>query len=88
MKSKKCILVGIIFRGGRFMDGILKTEIEVDGDDAERKIISSVKKSKFKDLRVIMLDGITFGGFNTVNIKNIFEKTKLPVMVINRKNQI
>ncbi len=32
-----------------------------------------------------MLDGITFAGFNTVNIKEIYEKTKLPVIVVNRK---
>ena len=32
-----------------------------------------------------MLDGITFAGFNTVDIKEIYEKTKLPVIVINRK---
>ena len=32
-----------------------------------------------------MLDGITFAGFNTVDIKEIYEKTKLPVIVVNRK---
>ena len=81
----KDILVGVIFRGGQFLDGLLKTEVEIDGDDATEKIIEKVLKTKHKDLRVIMLDGITFAGFNTVDIKEIFEKTKLPVIVVNRK---
>jgi len=85
-KSKgKDILVGVIFRGGQFLDGFLKTEVEIDGTDATDKIIEKALKTRHKDLRVIMLDGITFAGFNTVDIKEIYEKTKLPVIVINRK---
>jgi len=85
-KSKgKDILIGVIFRGGQFIDGMLKTEIEIDGKDATDKIIEKTLKTRHKDLRVMMLDGITFAGFNTVDIKEIYEKTKLPVIVINRK---
>ncbi len=84
-KKGKTILIGTIFRGGQFMDGLLKEEIEIDGYDAEEKIISLVRKCKFKDLRVIMLDGITFAGFNIVNIQKIFEKTKLPIIALTRK---
>jgi endonuclease V-like protein UPF0215 family len=85
-KSKgKDILVGAIFRGGQFLDGLLKTEVDIDGTDATEKIIDKILKTKHKDLRVIMLDGITFAGFNTVDIKEIYNKTKLPVIVVNRK---
>lgn len=79
------ILIGVIFRGGQFLDGLLKTEIEIDGEDATEKIIEKILKTKHKDLRVVMLDGITFAGFNTVDIKEIYEKTNLPVMAVNRK---
>jgi endonuclease V-like protein UPF0215 family len=81
----KDILVGVIFRGGQFIDGLLKTEIDIDGMDATEKIIEKTLKTRHKDLRIIMLDGITFAGFNTVDIKEIYEKTKLPVIVVNRK---
>ncbi|MFQ6010394.1 MAG: DUF99 family protein [Candidatus Aenigmatarchaeota archaeon] len=84
-KKGKTVLVGAVLRGGSFMDGMLKEEIDVDGIDAEEKIIKAAKRSKFKDLRIIMLDGITFGGFNTVNIQHIYKKTGLPVIVFNRK---
>ncbi|MBU5575049.1 MAG: DUF99 family protein [Candidatus Aenigmatarchaeota archaeon] len=85
-RKGKDILIGVIFRGGEFIDGVLKEEIEIDGNDAEEKIIKMTNETKHKgQLRVLMLDGITFAGFNIVNIKNISEKTKLPVIVINRK---
>lgn len=81
----KDILVGVIFRGGHFIDGLLKTEIEIDGFDATEKITEKILKTRHKDLRVVMLDGITFAGFNIVDIKEIYEKTKLSVIVVNRK---
>lgn len=78
-------LVGVVFRGGSFMDGMLRTDVAVDGEDAEEKIVDAVKRCKFKDIRVMMFDGITFAGFNIVNIKNIYEKTGLPIIVVLRK---
>ena len=83
--DEKTILVGAIFRGGLWLDGVLKTEIEVDGNDATEKIIEMVKSTKHKDVRVIMLDGITFGGFNVANIKKIFGETGLGVIAVVRK---
>jgi endonuclease V-like protein UPF0215 family len=85
-KSKgKDILVGVIFRGGQFLDGMLKTEVDIDGTDATGKIIEKILKTKHKDIRIIMLDGITFAGFNTVDIKEIYKRTNLPLIVVNRK---
>lgn len=79
-------VIGVIFRGGKFLDGVLKTEVEVDGMDATEKIIKLVNSSRHKQqLKVIMFDGITMAGFNIVDIKKVFEETKLPVIVVNRK---
>ncbi len=82
----KVPLVGMIYRGGKFPDGVLKTEVEVDGTDATQKIIEVINNSRHKpQLKVIMLDGITVGGFNVVDIKEVYERTGIPVIVINRK---
>lgn len=79
-------VIGVIFRGGKFLDGALKTDVKVDGEDATEKLVKLINSSRHKQqLRVIMLDGITLGGFNVVDIKNLYKKTKLPVIVINRK---
>jgi len=80
------MLIGTIFRGGTWLDGVLRTEISIDGSDSTDKIVKMICSSRNKDqLGVIMLDGITFGGFNIVNIKTIFEKTEVPVIVVMRK---
>jgi hypothetical protein len=84
-KKGKDVLIGVICRGGIAIDGLLKTEIEIDGLDATEKIIEKTLKTKHKDLRVMMLDGITFAGFNTVDIKEVYRRTGLPVIVVNRK---
>jgi endonuclease V-like protein UPF0215 family len=80
------MLIGTIFRGGTWLDGVLRTYIKGDGTDSTSNIIKMVNGSRHKDqMGVIMLDGITFGGFNVVNIKEIFDETGIPVIVIMRK---
>ncbi len=83
-KDKTVPIVGTVFRGGRWLDGVIKTEVEVDGIDSTDKLIERVNTCKFKDLRVIMLDGLGFGGFNLVDIRRLFRETGLPVIVVVR----
>lgn len=80
------LIVGTVFRGGFWLDGVLTTHIQLDGSDATDKIIKMVSKSRhLGQIRVIMLDGVTFGGFNVVDIQEIYRKTSVPVIVIMRK---
>lgn len=82
-KDKHTLLVGVICRGGVQIDGVITTKIRVDGNDTTEKIAKAINRSKHKEqLRIIMLDGITFGGFNVVDIGKLYEKTKLPVIVV------
>lgn len=84
--DRNTILVGTVFRSGYWLDGILTTKIRVDGLDSTKKIIGMINKSRHKEqLRVVMLDGLTFGGMNFVDIQKLNEKTGLPIIVVNRK---
>lgn len=86
-KKAKVPLIGAIYRGGSFPDGFLSIEIDQDGSDATQKIAEATNRTKHKEqLRAIMLDGITFAGFNTVDITKLNKETNLPVIVITRKN--
>jgi len=85
-RSRTATLVGLVFRGGQWLDGAMKTTVAVDGLDATEKIIKMVKSSPHYDqLRIIMLNGITFAGFNIVDIKQLFEATGLPVIALTRE---
>jgi endonuclease V-like protein UPF0215 family len=78
-------VVGVVFRGGYWLDGVMHTRIRVDGFDSTSKIASMIINSPhYKQLRVIMLNGITFAGFNVVDIKKLCSKTKLPVIAVTR----
>jgi len=80
------LVVGVVFRGGYWLDGVMHTRIRVDGFDATHKIASMIIDSPhYKQLRVIMLNGITFAGFNVVDVKKLYSKTKLPVMAVTRE---
>lgn len=80
------MIVGTIFRAGNWLDGVLSTYIHGDGTDATKKISEMVINSRnIGQLGVIMLDGITFGGFNLINICELFEATGIPVIVIMRR---
>ena len=84
--TQPVMIIGTVFRAGEWLDGVLRTFIQGDGRDATPKIIDMVNSTRHKDqLGVIMLDGITFGGFNVINIQKIFKSTGIPVIVIMRK---
>lgn len=79
-------VVGVVFRGGYWIDGVLKTRVKVDGFDSTDRIASmTVDSSHYKQIRVIMLDGVTFGGFNVVDIKKLNAFTHLPVIAVTRR---
>jgi endonuclease V-like protein UPF0215 family len=79
-------VVGVVFGGGHWLEGVMHTKIAVDGFDATDKIASMITSSThYKQLRVIMLDGITFAGFNIVDVKKLNTATKLPVITVTRE---
>ncbi len=80
------LLVGVVFRGGCWLDGIMHTTIRVDDFDATAKIAQMITTSPhYKQLRVVMLNGVTFAGFNVVDIKALNTATQLPVIAVTNK---
>ena len=85
-KDKECLVIGVVTRGGLYIDAILSTKVEVDGDDATEKIIEMINKSRQKDqIRIIMVDGISLAGFNVIDLEELYLKTGKPVIAITRK---
>jgi endonuclease V-like protein UPF0215 family len=82
---EKIMIVGAVFRGGDWIDGVLRSEITRDGLDATDVICSMIKKSKhYGQIRAVILDGITYGGFNVVDIHKLYTETGVPVIVVMR----
>jgi endonuclease V-like protein UPF0215 family len=85
-KKGNVLVIGTMYRGGQWVDGILSTKITIDGSNSTSRLVEMVNKSKFKpQLQCIILDGIAFGGFNIIDIQKLNKKTKIPVLVVIRK---
>ena len=83
--NEKVMIIGAFFRGGEQLDGILRAYITKDGMDATDVLTRMIKESKYySQTRVIMLDGVTYAGFNPVDITCLSEETGLPVIVFMR----
>jgi hypothetical protein len=84
-RQEKVIVIGAVVRGKNYLEGVLKTEVKVDGKDATRKLITLINNSRFKEqIKVIFLDGIALGGFNLVDIKKLYMSTGVPVITVTR----
>ncbi len=83
--NEKVMIVGTVFRGADWMDGVLRSDVTKDGVDATDIIIKMILRSKHcGQIRAVMLDGITYAGFNVVDINEIYGQTGIPVIVVMR----
>jgi endonuclease V-like protein UPF0215 family len=83
--DKYGIVIGVVMRGGQYLEGVLKRQISIDGDDATFVCKDIIKKSRHrKQLRAMLLDGVALGGFNVVDIDDIFNETGLSVITVTR----
>jgi endonuclease V-like protein UPF0215 family len=77
------LVVGVVFRGGCSIDGVMHTKIGIDGLDATEKIAEMINLSPHRlQVRVVMLSGITFAGFNLVDIQKLHSATGLPIIAL------
>jgi hypothetical protein len=83
--DSEVLVVGALVRGGFWIGGVLSTYVERDGLDATENITKMILNARYKDLRAIMLKGITLAGFNLVDIEKLNQDTGLPVIVVMRR---
>lgn len=79
--KQRALLVAVLFHDSTITDVRLGS-IEVDGRDANRVLNSLLKTLRFD---VVMLSGISFAGFNLVDIHELARSTRKPVIAISRE---
>lgn len=83
--DRKALVVGALVRVPNYLEGVLRTEVTVDGTDSTRVIVDMVSRSRFKDqVKLIMLDGIALAGFNVVDIEGVHAELGIPVLTVTR----
>ena len=76
-------LIGVVCQGTR-MVRVVRDDIKIDGDDATEKIIKLVRDNE-KHVQYVLTHTITFGGFNLVNLTDIYTETGKPIIAITER---
>ena len=83
--DKYGMVIGVVMRGGEYIECVLRRHIVIDGEDATFVCKDMIKNTKHqKQLKAVLLDGIAFGGFNVIDIEDIHKSTNIPVITITR----
>ncbi|MBS3782237.1 MAG: DUF99 family protein [Candidatus Thermoplasmatota archaeon] len=80
------LVIGSVVRAPNYLEGVLSTEVEVDGRNATKKLVKMISSSRFVDQTcVIFLDGAALGGFNLIDLKKLSRSTSIPSVTISRE---
>jgi uncharacterized protein len=78
-------VVGVLMRGGSYVEAVLRGRVQVDGEDATMVVANLVARSRYKDaVQAVMLDGVTLGGFNVVDLDGLHTALEVPILTVTR----
>ena len=78
------LVVGAVLAGAR-LEGVLSCKVRRDGANATRVLAARVRSSRhYGHLQAVLLQGITLGGFNVVDLRALHEQSGLPVLAVAR----
>ena len=85
-EQAKSVVVGAVYRGKFWLDGIMRTVIDAESLNATKEVAHMITVSNhYKQLRVIMLHGLMFASPNIIKIDELYEETRLPVISVTEK---
>lgn len=74
-------LIGVSYRGTEFMEQVEVIDQEPDTGESTEKIIELYRLFR-QDIAAILLDGISFNGFNIADVETVAERTDTPVIAV------
>jgi len=81
----KALVVGTLVRVPNYLEGVMSTEVAVDGSDSTDRLLEMISGSRFKaQVKAIMIDGIALAGFNVIDIERLSKELDVPVLTITR----
>ncbi len=81
----KTPVVGVVMRLPGYVEGVMTTEVDIDGNNSTKRLIKMLKRSRYLDqLKLIMLDGVALGGFNVIDVHKLHEHLAIPIITVTR----
>lgn len=84
-RDTETFLVGVLARFDGYVEGVAARSVEVDGMNSTEQVLSIFHSNFATQADYIILDGVTFAGFNICDITEIHLKTGKPVVSVTRK---
>jgi uncharacterized protein len=84
-RRRRAPIVAIVWSAPDEIEGVAIGSVEVDGRDASERLIDLVRSVRqFEGIRAVLLDGITFGGFNVIDLDRVARVLARPVVAVTR----
>ena len=81
----KVHVVGVVVRLPGYVEGVMISDVTIDGDDADRSVMDMIMRSRYREqIRLVMIDGTALGGFNVIDIDRLYESTGIPFCTVTR----
>jgi hypothetical protein len=75
-------LAGIVIRRDLIIDGFVFGKCTIEGDDATDAILEMHSRLNREDISYIIISGLIISMYNIIDIKKIWEITKIPVISV------
>lgn len=83
--DRRSLVVGALVRVPNYLEAVMRTEVEVDGDDSTERLAEMVLRSRYKEqVKLVLVDGVALAGFNVIDMESLHERTGLPVATVTR----
>lgn len=87
-KKRSVEVVGVVFRGAYWLEGVMRVTVERDGCNATSNLARMIKDSPHhQQTRLIITDGLALAGLNVVDIRVLHKKTGIPVVAVSRARE-
>ncbi len=73
-------LAGVVIRRDFIIDGFVFGRCTVEGDDVTDAILDMYSRLNRDDISYIIISGLVISMYNIIDIKKIWERTKIPVI--------
>ena len=84
-EDKSTLVAAVVVRAPGYVESVLSTNVEVDGTDGTKKIIELIERCRHKDqLKAVFIDGVALGGFNVIDISEIYGICNVPCVTMTR----
>lgn len=83
--DQRSLVVGALVRAPNYLEAVMRTEVEVDGDDATDRLVEMVEGSRYAEqVALVIVDGIALAGFNVIDMESFHERAGMPIATVTR----